>query len=77
MLNTILYITDFQFCYILNRAIRNPVYNGAIKNDVLLRVSYNDSRERVFSKIFNDYMVLNCNGIFLMGSNTINQSYIS
>lgn len=77
MLNTILYITDFQFCYILNRAIRNPVYNGAIKNDVLSRISYNDSRECVFSKILNDYKVLNGNGIFLMDSNIINQSYIA
>lgn len=77
MLNMILYITDFQFRYILNRAIRNPVYNGAIKNDGLSRVSYNDSRECVFSKRFNDYMVLNGNGLFLMDSNTINQSYIS
>lgn len=58
MLNTSLYITDFQFCYTLNKAIMNPVYNGAIKNDVLSRISYNDGRECVFSKIFNDYMVL-------------------
>lgn len=31
----------------------------------------------MFSKIFNDCMVLNCNGIFLMDSNTINQSHIA
>lgn len=56
--NTGLYVTDFQFCYTLNKAIMNPVYNGAIKNDVLSRISHNDGRECVFSKIFNDYMVL-------------------
>lgn len=50
MLNMILYITDFQFCYILNRAISNPVYNGAIKNDVLSRVSYNEVENVCFQR---------------------------
>lgn len=59
-----------------NRIIMGPVYNIAIKNEDLSRISYNHVVNSIHKDFFNDWMFLKktMSGTFLRNPNVTNQS---